>query len=116
MNTYKQRHDGTVAPEQHSPPRRFLRLTNKILSSHYGINNSKMRLKMESIIPRFFKAPKESFFLFGPAERQVHLAARGYEKCLWIDLLDPEELRSYSARPERVRESSWETGQTYHCH
>ena len=64
-----------------------------------------MRLKMESIIPRFFKAPKESFFLFGPRGTGKSTWLRAVMKnALWIDLLDPEELRSYSARPERVRE------------
>jgi len=57
------------------------------------------------VLPRFFKAPAGSFFLFGP---------RGTGKSLWtqttfpdalrIDLLDPHTLRHYSARPERLRE------------
>ncbi len=60
---------------------------------------------MESIIPRFFKAPKESFFLFGPRGTGKSTWLRTLMKnALWIDLLDPEELRSYSARPERLRE------------
>ncbi len=56
-------------------------------------------------VPRFFTAPRGSFFLFGP---------RGTGKSLWtqtvfpdalrIDLLDPEAVRTYSARPERLRE------------
>ena len=60
---------------------------------------------MESVI-RFFKVPKQSFFLFGP---------RGTGKSYWtkenlldalrLDLLDPETYRSFSARPERLRES-----------
>jgi len=59
---------------------------------------------MESVI-RFFEAPKQSFFLFGP---------RGTGKSSWIkaefpdalrlDLLDPESHRTYAARPERLRE------------
>ena len=57
------------------------------------------------IINRFFTVPKQSFFLFGP---------RGTGKSTWIkicfpnairlDLLDPEILRRYSAKPERLRE------------
>ena len=59
---------------------------------------------MESVI-RFFQAPEQSFFLFGP---------RGTGKSTWlklhytgaevIDLLAPEVFRAYSARPERLRE------------
>ena len=55
--------------------------------------------------PRFFAPQAGSFFLFGP---------RGTGKSLWlhstlsdapgIDLLDPDALRTYSARPERLRE------------
>jgi predicted AAA+ superfamily ATPase len=55
--------------------------------------------------PRFFQDPGQSFFLFGP---------RGTGKSTWIgtemdrvpiiDLLDVEVFRSYSARPERLRE------------
>ena len=54
---------------------------------------------------RFFQAPQQSFFLFGP---------RGTGKSTWlkqhytdaevIDLLAPEVFRTYSARPERLRE------------
>ena len=56
-------------------------------------------------VPRFFSAPRGSFFLFG---------ARGTGKSLWVkntfpqavrlDLLDPESVRLYGARPERLRE------------
>ncbi|HEC15967.1 MAG TPA: ATP-binding protein [Sedimenticola sp.] len=56
--------------------------------------------------PRFFQAPAQSFFLFGP---------RGTGKSTWlrqhfgsactIDLLSPAIFRSYSARPERLREA-----------
>jgi predicted AAA+ superfamily ATPase len=56
-------------------------------------------------IGRFFRAPADSFFLFGP---------RGTGKSTWlrqnlpeapvIDLLDPETHRAYSARPEMLRE------------
>lgn len=59
---------------------------------------------METVI-RFFQAPKQSFFLFGP---------RGTGKSTWlkqhyasaetIDLLAPEVFRAYSARPERLRQ------------
>lgn len=54
---------------------------------------------------RFFQAPRQSFFLFGP---------RGTGKSTWlkhhypgaelIDLLAPEVFRTFSAKPERLRE------------
>jgi len=60
---------------------------------------------MESIIPRYFKAPKESFFMFGPRGTGKSTWLRTKMKsALWIDLLEPDLFRSYSARPERLRE------------
>ena len=60
---------------------------------------------METIIPRFFKPPKESFFLFGPRGTGKSTWLRAIMKgALWIDLLEPDVFRSYSARPERLRE------------
>jgi len=57
------------------------------------------------IIKRYFKGPKNSYFLFGP---------RGTGKTTWlkmnckneliIDLLDPGIYRRYKARPERLKE------------
>lgn len=60
---------------------------------------------MESVIPRLFKPPKESFFLFGPrgTGKSTLLRSLGRD-ALWIDLLEPEVLRSCQARPERLRE------------
>ena len=59
---------------------------------------------MENVV-RFFRAPQQSFFLFGP---------RGTGKSTWlkqnfpdaemIDLLAPDVFRRFSARPERLRE------------
>ena len=59
---------------------------------------------MESI-KRFFQGSQQSFFLFGP---------RGTGKSTWvrrhmpeaflIDLLVPDQLRFYSAKPERLRD------------
>jgi len=58
-----------------------------------------------AIVQRFFQAPPQSFFLFGP---------RGTGKSTWtrlhypdaarIDLLDPDVFRTFNARPERLRE------------
>lgn len=63
-----------------------------------------MRLKIE-YIPRFFKDPKQSFFLFGPRGTGKSFWARHYFKdALWVDLLEPDVFRSYAARPERLRE------------
>ena len=57
------------------------------------------------IVRRFFKAPRDSFFLFGP---------RGTGKSTWlketfpgalrVDLLDPESYRACLNKPERLRE------------
>jgi len=56
-------------------------------------------------VERFFRGPKNSYFLFGP---------RGTGKTTWlkqnckfglsIDLLEPGSYRRYKARPERLRE------------
>jgi predicted AAA+ superfamily ATPase len=56
-------------------------------------------------IPRFFRAPAGSFFLFGPRGTGKSLwTERTFPDALRIDLLDPESVRTYSARPERLRE------------
>src|SRR3989339_735300 len=60
---------------------------------------------METIIPRIFEAPEDSFFLFGPrGTGKSTLLRRDYPDALWIDLLEPDVFRSYSAYPERLRE------------
>lgn len=60
---------------------------------------------MVNIIPRFFKPPKGSFFLFGPrGTGKSTWLKKYYVNALWIDLLDPESFRNYSARPERLKE------------
>lgn len=56
-----------------------------------------------SFIKRFFQKPSQSFFLFGPRGTGKSTLMRTlYPDALWIDLLNPETLRSYSARPERL--------------
>lgn len=64
-----------------------------------------MSLIMESLTPRIFTPPEESFFLFGPrgTGKSTWLQTR-YPDALRIDLLDPEVFRSYSAHPERLAE------------
>ena len=61
--------------------------------------------KMESYIPRFFVAPKQSFFLFGPrGTGKSTFLMHHYPDALWIDLLKPDIFRTYVARPERIIE------------
>lgn len=57
-------------------------------------------------IRRFFKAPKQSFFLFGPRGTGKSTWLKGhYPNSLWIDLLELDQLRLYSAAPERLKEA-----------
>lgn len=57
------------------------------------------------MIPRFFKAPGQSFFLFGPRGTGKSLWVRKmYPLALWVDLLEPDSFRTFAARPERLRE------------
>lgn len=57
------------------------------------------------IINRFFKSPKQSFFLFGPrgTGKSFWMKER-FKEALRIDLLEPDMHRHYSSRPERLRE------------
>ncbi len=60
---------------------------------------------METIIPRLFTPPKQSFFLFGPRGTGKSTWLRqNMPDAVWIDLLEADEFRSYSARPERLKE------------
>jgi predicted AAA+ superfamily ATPase len=57
------------------------------------------------IIDRFFQPPKTSFFLFGPRGTGKSTFVNQYFKnAIYIDLLDPERIRFFSAMPERLRE------------
>jgi len=60
---------------------------------------------METYIPRFFKEPEQSYFLFGPrgTGKSTYLNNH-YNDALWIDLLKPDVFRNYSAKPERLIE------------
>lgn len=53
---------------------------------------------------RFFIPPKQSYFLFGPrgTGKSTWLKAT-YPEAYWVDLLDPEQFRFFSAGPERLR-------------
>lgn len=56
-------------------------------------------------IDRFFTPPKSSFFLFGPrGTGKSTLVNERFPEALYIDLLEPETFRAYSAKPERLRE------------
>jgi predicted AAA+ superfamily ATPase len=56
-------------------------------------------------ISRFFRAPQQSFFLFGPrGTGKSTWLKQHYPKSVVIDLLKPELFRLYSARPERLKE------------
>lgn len=57
-------------------------------------------------IPRFLQAPKGSFFLFGPRGTGKSTWLKYYfPEALWINLLEPRQLRFYGAFPERLRET-----------
>lgn len=59
---------------------------------------------MEST-PRFLDPPADHFFLLGPrGTGKTWWTQRRYPDALRVDLLEPETLRSLSARPERLRE------------
>lgn len=56
-------------------------------------------------IDRFFKPPEQSYFLFGPrGTGKSTLVKHIYGNPLYLDLLDPELFRRFSANPERLRE------------
>jgi uncharacterized protein len=70
----------------------------------FGWSVSILSLKME-VIDRFFKPPQQSFFLFGPrGTGKSTLVKRYFAEAIYLDLLDPEVFRTYSANPERLRE------------
>ena len=55
-------------------------------------------------VPRFFNAPEDSFFLFGPRGTGKSTWLKScYHDALWVNLLNPEEFRAFSAAPERLR-------------
>jgi predicted AAA+ superfamily ATPase len=57
------------------------------------------------LIRRFFRAPKESFFLLGPRGTGKSTWLRQtFPEATYVDLLDQEAFRTYLARPERLGE------------
>ncbi len=56
-------------------------------------------------IPRFFKPPAQSYYLFGPrGTGKAAWALWYYQDSLHIDLLQQDTVRRFRARPERIRE------------
>ena len=56
-------------------------------------------------IRRFFAPPEGSFFLFGPRGTGKSTLMKGrFKESLYVDLLEPETFRVFSANPERLRE------------
>lgn len=56
-------------------------------------------------IDRFFRPPRSSFFLFGPrGTGKSTFVNRYFRNAVYIDLLDPERVRFFSAKPERLAE------------
>lgn len=59
-----------------------------------------------SYISRLLTPPKESFFLFGPrGTGKSTWLKKAFPNALFIDFLDSEEERFYSARPEKIKET-----------
>jgi uncharacterized protein len=57
------------------------------------------------LINRFFQPPKQSYFLFGPrGTGKTTFLHNYYQDGLFFDLLDPERVRFFSAKPERLKE------------
>lgn len=58
-----------------------------------------------AVVRRFLQPPAGSFFLFGPrGTGKSTWLAQEFPGALRLDLLAPEVLRAYQARPERLRE------------
>lgn len=57
------------------------------------------------LVSRFLKTPGSSFFLFGPrGTGKSTFVRQSFPDALYIDLLDPERIRSFSSKPERLKE------------
>jgi len=56
-------------------------------------------------LPRFFDAPRNSYYLFGPRGTGKTTWLRSeYPQAILVDLLQPDQFRTLKARPERLRE------------
>ena len=57
-------------------------------------------------IKRFLKPPQQSFFLLGPrGTGKTTWIHDHFKDALWIDLLLPEEIQFYGAKPQRLLEA-----------
>ncbi len=57
------------------------------------------------LIPRFLQPSQQSFFLFGPrGTGKSSWVKATFPDALYVDLLDPENFRNYTAYPERLKE------------
>ncbi|HEV7570928.1 MAG TPA: AAA family ATPase [Thermoanaerobaculia bacterium] len=57
------------------------------------------------VVPRFFRFPSESAFVFGPRGSGKSTWLRhSLPDALWLNLLQPETYREMTARPERLRQ------------
>ncbi|MCK4412676.1 MAG: ATP-binding protein [Candidatus Eisenbacteria sp.] len=57
------------------------------------------------LVSRFFNPPDSSFFLFGPrGTGKSTLVRQQFPRALYLDLLEPETYRGFSAAPERLRQ------------
>ena len=56
-------------------------------------------------LSRFFEPPQQSYYLFGPrGTGKSAWTQRHYRDAIRIDMLQPDTLRRFRARPERIRE------------
>ena len=57
------------------------------------------------LVSRYFQDPGQSFFLFGPrGTGKTMWLKQHFQQVFFIDLLEPDSFRTYSARPERLKE------------
>lgn len=57
------------------------------------------------LVPRYFQDPGQSFFLFGPrGTGKSTWLKQHFQQVFYIDLLEPDTFRTYSARAERLKE------------
>ena len=58
------------------------------------------------LVRRFFTPPTQGYYLFGPrGTGKSSWTARQHPGALRVDLLQPDTLRLYQGRPERIRDA-----------
>ncbi len=89
----------------------FLKKVYTAITEKNGVGNSKKEANMEKLIPRLFPPPEGSYFLFGPRGTGKSTWLRThYGDSLVLDLLEPDIMRSFSAKPERIRDLVYSMG------